>query len=31
VHVRDRVRFTLRGLAWLEVNGAAVAPPASWG
>lgn len=31
VHARDRVRFALRGLAWLEVNGAAVASPASRG
>jgi Family of unknown function (DUF6510) len=31
VHARDRVRFALRGLAWLEVNAAAVASPASRG
>jgi hypothetical protein len=31
VHTRDRVRFALRGLAWLEVNGAAVAAPPSRG
>jgi Family of unknown function (DUF6510) len=31
VHARDRVRFALRGLAWLEVNGAAVASPAPRG
>jgi hypothetical protein len=31
VHARERVRFTLRGLAWLEVNDAALASPASRG
>jgi Family of unknown function (DUF6510) len=31
VHARDRVRFALRGLAWLEFNGTAVASPASRG
>ena len=31
VHARDRVRFALRGLAWLEVNGAAVPSQASRG
>jgi hypothetical protein len=31
VHARDRVRFALRGLAWVEVGGAAVASPVSRG
>lgn len=31
VHTRDRVRFGLRGLVWVEVGGAAVASPASRG
>jgi uncharacterized protein DUF6510 len=31
VHARDRVRFALPGLAWLEVDGTAVTSPTSRG
>jgi hypothetical protein len=31
VHATERVRFTLRGLAWLEIPSTAVSTPASRG